>query len=300
MKKFTVITICLNSERDIEKTILSVLHQSSTNFEYIIKDGQSTDQTVAIAESFAPAFAKRGISYSVLSQKDTGIYDAMNQAIQQSQGEWLLFMNAGDRFAMNDVLSLVKMSGYLETAEIVYGDVILEKEDEFQYRKPMPLEKFYDDMPFCHQSVFTKRCLFEKNLYSTCYRISSDYEFYLKMYVQKRVFEYIPVAFAIFNLDGFSVNNWELCMRERISIYQSMPVCNDDAIQAVQRRINEAGKTSLIRRVALEILPAGITQMIKARNKRKAGWVTEERIERLNAGYMKEAMQSFQDGQKKI
>lgn len=297
MKKFTVITICLNAERDIEKTILSVLHQSSTDFEYIVKDGQSTDQTVAIAESFAPAFAKRGISYSVLTQKDAGIYDAMNQAIQQSQGEWLLFMNAGDRFAMNDVLSLVKMSGYLETAEIVYGDVILEKGEEFQYRKPMPLKKFYDDMPFCHQSVFTKRCLFEKNLYSTCYRISSDYEFYLKMYVQKRVFEYIPVAFAIFNLDGFSVNNWELCMRERIRIYQSMPVCNDDAIQALQQRIDRAGKTSIIRKVALQLLPTGITRRIRERNKRKAGWTTEKGIKDLNASYYMEAMRRFQQVQ---
>lgn len=296
MKKFTVITICLNAERDIEKTILSVLHQSSTDFEYIVKDGQSTDQTVAIAESFAPAFAKRGISYSVLSQKDAGIYDAMNQAIQQSQGEWLLFMNAGDRFAMNDVLSLVKLSGYLETAEIVYGDAIFMDGSLYCYRKVRPLNEFYFTMPFCHQSTFTKRNLFGKECFSTQYRIASDYAFHLEMYVKGKKHEYIPAAFSVSSPNGISATQWRRSLQERIQIYESMPERNEEAIAEARAKLEKKEKRAY-RQLIIKLLPAGITRKIRERNKRKAGWTTEKRIEDLNAGYFMEAMRSFQHRQ---
>lgn len=124
MIRFTIITICLNMEKEIGKTIDSVLHQTCTDFEYIIKDGISKDRTVGIAESYAPAFAERGIPYRILVQPDKGIYDAMNQATCEAQGEWVLYMNAGDMFASSDVLRMAEQSGKLETADIVYGDRI--------------------------------------------------------------------------------------------------------------------------------------------------------------------------------
>lgn len=295
MKKFTVITICLNAECDIEKTILSVLNQSSTDFEYIVKDGQSTDQTVAIAQSFASEFAQRGISYSVLSQKDTGIYDAMNQAIQQSQGEWLLFMNAGDRFAMNDVLSLVKMSGYLETAEIVYGDAIYTEGSLYCYRKARPLEEFYFSMPFSHQSVFTKRSLFGEACFSTHYRIASDYAFHLSMYAEGKKHRHIPCAFSVCSPNGVSVTQRRRSLQERIQIYEAMPELNEAAIAAARAKLDK--KEKKYRQLLIKLLPAGITQKIRERNKRKAGWTTEKRIESLNADYLMEARRSFQQEQ---
>lgn len=292
MKKFTVITICLNAERDIEKTILSVLNQSSTDFEYIVKDGQSTDQTVAIAKSFASAFAQRGIAYSVLSQKDTGIYDAMNQAIQQSQGEWLLFMNAGDRFAAPEILRLVEMSGYLETAEIVYGDAIFMDGSLYCYRKARPLDEYYFTMPFCHQSTFTKRELFGEECFSTYYRIASDYEFHLRMYAEGKIHRYIPAAFSVCSPNGVSATQWQQSLQERILIYESMAGCHEEAIAEARAKLNKKEKKH--RKLLMKLIPAGITRRIKARNKRKAGWVTEERIQSLNAGYLMEVQWSFQ------
>lgn len=297
MKKFTVITICLNAERDIEKTILSVLNQSSGDFEYIIKDGLSTDQTLTIAESFAPAFAKRGISYSVLSQKDTGIYDAMNQAIQESEGEWLLFMNAGDCFAVPDILSLVKMSGYLETAEIVYGDAIFMDGSLYCYRKARPLDEFYFTMPFCHQSTFTKRSLFGEEGFSTNYRIASDYAFHLRMYAEGKIHRHIPVAFSVCSPNGISATQWRRSLQERILIYESMPDRNEEAIAAAREKLEKKENRAGYRQLLLKLIPAGITRIIRARNKRKAGWMTEKRVESLNAGYLMEAKRSFQQGQ---
>ena len=90
MKKFSIITVCLNAEKAIGDTIRSVLEQSCTDVEYIVKDGGSKDETVGIAKSFMPAFEKRGISYRVISKPDRGIYDAMNQAVRDVQGEWVL------------------------------------------------------------------------------------------------------------------------------------------------------------------------------------------------------------------
>ena len=81
MKRFSIITVCLNVEGQISDTIASVLSQTCMDFEYIIKDGVSKDGTVSIAQSFAPAFAERGIPYRVISQPDKGVYDAMNQQV---------------------------------------------------------------------------------------------------------------------------------------------------------------------------------------------------------------------------
>ena len=104
MKRFCIITVCLNAEKVLEKTILSVLNQEFNEYEYLIKDGCSYDSTLRIAESYTSAFRKKGISYRIISQKDQGIYDAMNQAACAAQGEWILYMNAGDCFANNLVL----------------------------------------------------------------------------------------------------------------------------------------------------------------------------------------------------
>lgn len=292
MNKFTVITICLNSESDIEKTVLSVLNQDNEDFEYIIKDGLSTDRTVAIAESFAPEFAKRGISYSILSQKDTGIYDAMNQAIQKSEGEWLIFMNAGDCFAAPDILSLVKMSGYLDTAEIVYGDAIFMENSLYCYRKARPLDEFYFTMPFCHQSTFTKRNLFDQEGFSTHYCIASDYAFHLRMYTEGKNHKHIPAAFSVCSPNGVSVTQWQRSLQERIQIYESMPERNDEAIAAAMAKLNNKEKKH--RQLLIKLIPAGVTKKIKARNKRKAGWITEKEIMSLNTSCIMEARRNFQ------
>ena len=92
----SIITVCYNAGEELTKTITSVLAQEYTDYEYIIKDGGSTDQTLSIAESFRESFWQKGISYRIVSEKDGGIYEAMNIAVRLSEGTWINFMNAGD------------------------------------------------------------------------------------------------------------------------------------------------------------------------------------------------------------
>ena len=118
--KFTIITVCYNAEKYIEDTIDSVLTQTYENFEYIIKDGQSSDGTMDIVHRLTDGDNR----VMIIQGKDQGIYDAMNTAVLQASGEYILFLNAGDAFA--DSLVLSKTVEYMTTqkADIYYGDVI--------------------------------------------------------------------------------------------------------------------------------------------------------------------------------
>ena len=96
--KISVITICFNSENVIRKTIESVLKQNVEEVEYHIVDGGSTDKTILIAEEYENAFIEKGWSFFITSEKDEGIYDAMNKGIKRSTGELISIINSGDWF----------------------------------------------------------------------------------------------------------------------------------------------------------------------------------------------------------
>lgn len=279
MRKFSVITVCLNAENVITETITSVLNQTSKNIEYIVKDGGSKDKTVSIAESYRAAFADKGIPYRILTDPDGGIYEGMNQAIQQTQGQWLVFMNAGDSFANEYVLEKVENSGTLEGADIVYGDRILKNGKRFLYQKPLPLECIRYWFPFGHQSTFTRRELFKENLYSTNYRIASDYRFYLQMYQKGKRFIYVPMAICFFDMSGISLHNDELVYEEMLQILEEMPVRDEEAIQKLKQKqqimrqnARKKQKHVFLRR----FIPKRLRDKRWEWKRRKAGWKTEE------------------------
>ena len=120
--KVSVITVCFNAEKTIRDTIESVLSQSFTDFEYIIVDGKSKDNTNGIIAGFDDAFSAKGIEYKHVSEPDNGIYDAMNKGAGLASGEWIIFMNADDRFSdpevLKDIFGDCDYSGY----DVVYGD----------------------------------------------------------------------------------------------------------------------------------------------------------------------------------
>lgn len=281
MIKFSIITICLNIEAEIGNTIASVINQSCTDYEYLIKDGVSSDGTVGVAESFAQAFAEKGISYRIISQSDSGIYDAMNQAVREAQGEWVIFMNAGDCFANSSVLDRVNKSGCLKDADIVYGDRILRNKKLFRYQNAYALEDIRYKMPFCHQSALTKRELLQNNPYSLQYRICSDHRFYLQMYLEKKKFVYFPEAVSIYDVNGLS-SNFEMTLKDVIRILEDMPIRDEEAIQKVKndlefRRKNENQEMRThphLRRLIPEVLRKKRWEF----KDRKAGWKTEKEL----------------------
>lgn len=278
MKKFSIITICLNAENCIEDTIISVLNQTCIDFEYIVKDGNSKDRTVSIAQSFAPAFSARGIPFLVISQPDLGIYDAMNQATQRAQGNWILYMNAGDQIADQNVLNLIGKSSYLEIADILYGNHILQRDDYYFCSKPEPLETIRYKMPFCHQSTFTRRELLLKSPYSLKYRICSDYKFYLQMYLDGKRFEYIPIDISIYDADGISAN-YKLRYQEKIEILEEFPVRDEVSIQRLKNELEyyeNYKKSRRFKNLLKGLVPPKLLAKRREWKRTESGWKTTE------------------------
>lgn len=275
MKKFSIITVCLNIEDEIGNTISSVLNQTYTDFEYIIKDGASKDRTVSIAQSFASAFAEKGNSYRIISESDGGIYDAMNQAVRAAQGEWIIFMNAGDQFAEKSVLEQVVQSGCLDDADIVYGDRVLHDQKLYCYQKAYPLEQMRVGLPFCHQSTFTKRQLFDNNAYSLKYRICSAFHFYLRLYQEEKKFVYLPLAISIYDVNGVS-SNWKLNYQDKIQILEDMPVRDEEAIQKLKAKLSQICKQEFLHQHLWKYIPEKYRKKRREAERKKAGWKTEE------------------------
>jgi len=214
--KISIITVSLNVQDTIEKTFLSVLNQTYSDWELVVIDGVSTDGTLGIIEKY-----KDNIAYFI-SEPDTGIYNAMNKGINVTTGDFILFLNANDTLYDNNVLqNVAKTLGKSHETKFLFGDVNYVSEDGAQ----SAIEK-YDDVKndiffvnnnICHQSIFYHRSLFDEiGLYNEeTYRVYADWEFNIKCLVQNKVrCQYLPITIADFQLGGLSAN------RKMASLYK--------------------------------------------------------------------------------
>lgn len=275
MRKFSVVTVCLNTECSIMETIQSVLAQKYTDFEYIIKDGISQDKTLQIAESFVPEFAEKGITYRIISQADSNVYDAMNQAAHEAQGEWILYMNSGDQFADSYVLEDVEKSGKLEEADIVYGDCIDSNMDVYRYRKAYALDYMQERLPFCHQSVFVNKRLYKARDYSLNYRLCSDYHFFYCCYQEKKRFSYLPMVISIYDRNGISSDGSKVAI-ELLKIHEDMGDRNEEVLGKFRDElIRYERKRPLYREILLKLLPDAWIEKRRKRLQRENGWIPQ-------------------------
>ena len=201
MIKLSIITISLNEENSIGNTIDSVIMQDFNEYEYIVIDGGSKDNTIEIIKSYGNKISR------FISEPDNGIFSAQNKGIRFSQGEYVLFLNAGDYFFNNSVLT--KVFSYKPDADICYGDIVFLRNSGIQYKKRSPHKitasyMFVDSIP--HPATLTKRSLFEKiGYYNEKLNLSADYEFSLRaIFKYNCTYKYIPVAISVFNLKGKS------------------------------------------------------------------------------------------------
>jgi glycosyltransferase involved in cell wall biosynthesis len=212
--KLSVITVNLNDEHGLEKTVRSFEEQKFDGAELIVIDGGSTDGSRRVMDQY------KHVITLALSENDNGIYNAQNKGIQRSKGEYCLFLNAGDYFAGADVLRKVFNSGYIE--EILYGDMIIRRRDGSQYDGKMPDNITFHHMitdTLWHPVSFIKKSLFEKyGLYDESLKMVADYDFFLKVLIVHNISrKHLPFPVAVFNLDGFSSDpaNRDLQMEER-------------------------------------------------------------------------------------
>jgi len=173
----TVIIPTHNSSASVAACIDSIESQSFKNYEALFMDGLSSDQTMDIIK----ARALRNDKIRFLSEKDDGIYDAMNKGIKIADGEWLLFLGSDDRLLDNAVLE--KIAPVLESsdADMVYGNVKVVGDavwahDGDIYDGPFTVQKLFSKN-ICHQSVFYRKSLFNKiGNYNTNYKIAADWD----------------------------------------------------------------------------------------------------------------------------
>ena len=206
MPKLSIITINYNNSIGLKDTVRSVLSQTSKDFEFIIIDGGSNDDSTKIIEE-----NKSHFTY-VVSEKDAGIYDAMNKGILKSTGDYCLFLNSGDTFYNSSVVEW--FNNYLYNSkneyEIIYGDSFQTGiEQPFLYKQDFTLNyDFWYLKTLNHQAVFIKRELFDEfGLYDTQYKIAADFDFFLKVYAKKpNVFNYTDTVICNYDFTGTSSN----------------------------------------------------------------------------------------------
>ena len=207
--RFTIITVCYNAEKTIEKTIRSLLNQTFSNYEYIIKDGGSTDNTLHIINSLV----SESDLVHIISEPDQGIYDAMNHALNIAQGEYIYFLNAGDILSDADVLYAVDQAIMEKQADIIYGNVVqVSQEQRIIRRYGSSCSKkiyFLTGDCICHQAIFAARHLFEKKKFDISYCVCADKEWQLYHINQKTVF--VPLKFTVAEVltEGFSLAHVE-------------------------------------------------------------------------------------------
>jgi len=195
----SIITVSFNSVKTIEKTILSVINQTYKNIEYLIIDGGSTDGTIDIIKKYNDK-----ISYWV-SEKDNGIYDAMNKGVIMATGDYLNFMNSDDYFFNDKVL--FEVIPYLNNEyNIVYGNVEVIY-NNFRIIKKEPLPKYLWMGSVNHQSTFFKNKIIQKYKYNTNNKLVADYELFLNIYYNEGKILKIEKTIASYSNNGISSIN---------------------------------------------------------------------------------------------
>lgn len=208
--KISIITVVYNGIAEIENTIKSVINQTYENFEYIIIDGGSNDGTIDIIKKYQDK-----IDYWI-SEKDGGLYFAMNKGLEKATGDWINFRNCGDYYVSPSVIE--DMFSYPINPDVVvlHGNCRMIDSTGFRNLEPPILTISYKKkMPVFHPCSFIRTNYHKEHPYNTSYRSSSDYNFFFNALKNKCKFEYRPILIASYDAnDGFSLRNWEIALLE--------------------------------------------------------------------------------------
>ncbi len=233
--KISIITVVYNDVAHIIETMDSVIHQTYSHIEYILIDGASSDGTTESIESKIASIASithrresedslylearldsnPDFSFKFLSERDTGIYDAMNKGIDLATGEWCNFMNCGDRFYNLEVLGQVvrEIEGFKKTMKdmpaVIYGDTQImydEQNTKILYAAPSERKNAHKyTQRFIHQSAFIATNIAKVYKYDTKFKIMGDMAFFLEIYNKGGyVFKKITCIVCVFSAGGVS------------------------------------------------------------------------------------------------
>ena len=217
--KFSIITVTYNAASEIEPTLQSVIAQTYTNYEYLLIDGGSKDDTVAKAKASGIEFAH------IVSEPDKGLYDAMNKGIALATGDYLCFLNAGDSFCSAGTLQTIvdAIAGEDELPGVLYGETaeVNEQREFVRMRRLQAPDKltwrsFRHGMLVCHQAFYARRDL--APMYDLKYRLSGDVDWCIK--VMKCASKLVKVDAVVVNYlqNGLSLKHHRASLKERFWI----------------------------------------------------------------------------------
>ena len=223
--KISIITVCFNSEKTLEKTINSVLSQNYKNIEYIIIDGGSEDSSLKIIDKY-----KDNIT-TIISEKDNGIYDGINKGIQKATGDVISLIHSNDMFVDENVISkIVNFFKSNSNFDIILADLAFKKklEDKKITRyysaknfRPWMLRIGYSPP---HLSAFFKTDVFKKvGLYKANFRIAGDFDFFVKCFLKHKIkFNYLEECLIFMSTGGKSGKNFLSYLISSKEINQSL------------------------------------------------------------------------------
>jgi len=216
LPKLSVITIVYNNVKDIERTMLSILNQSYLNIEYIVIDGASTDGTLEVIKKYENRIAK------LVSEKDKGIYDAMNKGLVLATGDYVLFMNSGDE--IYELETVEKIFATVPNADIYYGETEMYDENwnslgrrRHQAPEHFTWESFKYGMSISHQAIYIKRSLTEP--YNLQYKYSADIDWIIKIAKKASSIVNTHLYVAKYLVGGMSKKKHRESLKERFHIF---------------------------------------------------------------------------------
>ncbi len=214
--KLSVITIVYNNVRDVERTLLSVLNQKYSNIEYIVIDGASNDGTLEIIKSYQTQLS------TLISEKDKGIYDAMNKGLALASGDYVLFMNSGDEIYAPDTVE--KVFAAADDGDIYYGETEMFDENwqslgrrRHQVPDAFNWKSFRLGMNISHQAIYIRRSLTEA--YDTQYQLSADIDWIIKAAKKSKKVVKVAGYVAKYLVGGMSKKKHRQSLKERFAIF---------------------------------------------------------------------------------
>jgi glycosyltransferase involved in cell wall biosynthesis len=224
--KLSLITVCYNAGHLLDATLQSALNQSFKDFELVIVDGGSKDNTLQVLEPYKAYIG------TLISERDKGIYDAMNKGVKAAKGEWVYFLNAGDSFFNSQVLKDIFTSPLHRESDFLYAKVQTLNEPtglDYLAGEEVSFKDFYFRYPICHQASFARKALFEQlGDFNTHYKLISDTEWFIRLFKTPGVRKtFLNQVVAYYDVTGATYLKRMAGMREYIQAgfkYFPLPV----------------------------------------------------------------------------
>lgn len=238
---FSIVTINYNDSIGLEKTMQSVLNQSFLDFEYLVIDGGSTDGSKTVIEKFVNNHPNASKITYWCSEKDGGIYPAMNKGINLAKGQFICMLNSGDCFCDN-VLSSVGKQAVNYPDSILYGAVSVIENGKYKYVSCLNADMLpTNTLP--HQGIFISKSVHEKHgNYDESFKVCADYNFLLTVYQAGVPFHFLDLIVSDYDGTGLSSTNRKLLIEENIRIRKGHGVYKSPRKEFLKSFIPRLGK----------------------------------------------------------